>query len=141
MNIHHWLGARLLGIPKMHEEEFQVLLDMTLSGQRKFNLAARLHECLQGPKGLHVLGHTGPGQRGSDHTPANTRMRFWGFEHACLDPTLAPGWLPHLTPVVPQWLPGPTISTLVRPEGMSLHTLTHTCTPLSSGSVLYRITS
>lgn len=68
-------------MPHIHEGELQVLLDMILSGQRKFNLAARLHEHLQGPKGLHVLGHIGPGQDGNAYTPANTRMIFLGFGH------------------------------------------------------------
>ena len=33
------VGAEMLGMPYLHEEEFQVLLDMTLYGKSKLNLA------------------------------------------------------------------------------------------------------
>lgn len=41
------LGA---GMPHLNEKEFQVLLDMTLYGERKFNLAVRLNS-VQGLEG------------------------------------------------------------------------------------------
>lgn len=32
VSIQQLAGARVLGVPHLHEEEFQVLLDMTLKG-------------------------------------------------------------------------------------------------------------
>ena len=36
------IEARVLEMPHLHKEEFQVLLDKTLLGERKFNLATGL---------------------------------------------------------------------------------------------------
>lgn len=70
----------MLGMPHLNKEEFQVLLHMTLQGERKFNLAIRLH----GPPpvgkgvgaGLCVLGHAGPRLVRNDPISADSRKRF-----------------------------------------------------------------
>lgn len=64
MRVHHrsWLG-----MPPLHEEEFQGLLDITLYEERKFNLAASLvtssGEAKVGSTWLHGPGHAGQGSR------------------------------------------------------------------------------
>lgn len=38
-------------MPHLHKEEFQVLRDLTLEGERTFNLATRFHDLLWRDKG------------------------------------------------------------------------------------------
>lgn len=84
MSVHPWPGVRVLGMPYLHDREFQVMQDMTVQRKRKFNLVTRLHYVLQGGKswgaGLHAQGHADLGHGGgSSSTHANLIMRFPGF--------------------------------------------------------------
>lgn len=51
-------------MPGLHDEEFQVLHGMTLKGERKLNLAIRVHDFLWwdkgGGTGLRASGYSGP---------------------------------------------------------------------------------
>lgn len=86
-------GTRLLEMPHLHEEEFQMLLDMTLYKERKFSLPISYltssSEVTVGDTGLHSPGHTSLRQGASHPIPADLRKRFQWFG-TCLDPTLAP---------------------------------------------------
>lgn len=71
------------GMPHLHKEDLQVLLDIVFQGQRKFNLATGLCGRVVG------RGRVGPGAERMDSTSADLGTRFLGCGHA-----LTPGWLP-----------------------------------------------
>lgn len=71
---------------------------MILYGERKVNLsfghqATQLPQGWQrwGSRGLRELGHADPEEEGDSLTPANLRMRLWGFEHIATSLLLQPG--------------------------------------------------
>lgn len=90
----------MLGMLHLHEEGFQVLLDMILYKEREFNLPigylTSCREARVGDTGLHSPGRESLGQGAVHPIPADLRMRSPGFG-ALLGPTLAPGLL-HLVP-------------------------------------------
>lgn len=97
MSVHHWplAGGRVLGMHHLHKEESQVLPNMILKGERKFNQVVGQHDSCSGQRWgaeLHEPRHAGLRQKGIYIASADLRMeisRVW----TQFNPTLFPGLL------------------------------------------------
>lgn len=68
-------------MPRLYEEEFQVLLDVTLSRERKFNQAAGYMISPGGANvGAGLSNMQAQGRGGSGPTPISPKMRFLGLD-------------------------------------------------------------